>query len=171
MAETEQSARERSFGRRLAHLGAAWRRQIDHDLRDFGLTEATWRPILYLGLLPPPVRQSDLARALGIEAPSLARLLDVLERRDLIVRTRDEEDRRAKLVRLSPGGQRIEHQVRQAADSVSARLLRDVTSGELQACYAVFDRIESALGAPRDDEGAPLAEAMATETQAALPCG
>ncbi|MBB2203236.1 MarR family winged helix-turn-helix transcriptional regulator [Gluconacetobacter tumulisoli] len=171
MAETERSARERSFGRRLAHLGAAWRRQIDHDLRDFGLTEATWRPILYLGQLPPPVRQSDLARALGIEAPSLARLLDVLERRDLIVRTRDKEDRRSNLVRLSPGGQRIEHQVRQTADSVSARLLRDVSTGELQACYAIFDRIESALGTPRDAGTTPVAESVAPDTVAVLPCG
>ncbi|ACI51567.1 transcriptional regulator, MarR family [Gluconacetobacter diazotrophicus PA1 5] len=150
MDDSERSVRERSFGRRLAHLGAAWRRQIDHDLRDFGLTEATWRPILYLGQLPAPVRQTALARVLDIEAPSLARLLDVLERQGLIVRIRDEEDRRSNLVRLTRQGHAIEQQVRQAADSVSARLLATVTDDELQTCYAVFDRIDSALGARRD---------------------
>jgi MarR family transcriptional regulator, transcriptional regulator for hemolysin len=150
MVDSERSVRERSFGRRLAHLGAAWRRQIDHDLRDFGLTEATWRPILYLGQLPAPVRQTDLARVLEIEAPSLARLLDVLERGGLIARARDEEDRRSNLVRLTRQGEAIEHQVRQAADTVSARLLETVSDHELQTCYAVFDRIESVLGARRE---------------------
>ncbi|CUW48652.1 MarR family transcriptional regulator [Novacetimonas hansenii] len=156
MADTERLERERSFRRRLARLGTAWRRQVDHDLRDYGLTEATWRPVLYLGLLMPPVRQTDLARALEIEAPSVARLLDVLERRGLVFRSRDEEDRRSKLVRLTQEGERIERQVRDAVDAVSHRLLSGISDSELTACYSVFDRIEANLYTDRMATGASV---------------
>ncbi|KFL89442.1 Transcriptional regulator, MarR family [Acetobacter malorum] len=90
----------RSFGHRLARLAAIWRREIDADLRRFSLTDATWRPIYYLNFSEQPVRQTDLARSLSLEAPSLVRLLDVLEKRGFIVREIDEEDRRSKLVSI-----------------------------------------------------------------------
>lgn len=86
MPDLERNKKELSFGRRLARLGAAWRRQVDHDLREYGLTEATWRPVLPWPATAP-VRQTDLVRVLEIEAPSVARLLDVLERRDLVFRS------------------------------------------------------------------------------------
>jgi MarR family transcriptional regulator for hemolysin len=48
------------------------------------MTEATWRPLVYVARLGAGVRQKELAIALGIEGPSLVRLLDGLERRRLI---------------------------------------------------------------------------------------
>lgn len=54
----------RFFGYRLARLSAVWRREIDADLRAFGLTDATWRPIYYLNFSKTPMRQTDLARSL-----------------------------------------------------------------------------------------------------------
>lgn len=145
MPDFERNEKELSFGRRLARLGAAWRRQVDNDLRDYGLTEATWRPVLYLGLLPPPVRQTDLVRALEIEAPSVGRLLDVLERRGLVFRSPDRADKRSKLVSLTDKGEHIARQVRHAVEAVSSRLLDGISTPELQACYSVFERIEANL--------------------------
>src|SRR3954471_1825049 len=48
--------------------------------------------------------QLDLARALGIESPTLTRHLDNLERNGLVVRRPSETDRRAGAVRLAPTG-------------------------------------------------------------------
>ena len=72
------------FGRRLYRLGQNWRRQVDGRVRQFGLTDATWRPLLHLGRFGDGVRQTDLAASLAIEGPSLVRLLDALERTGLI---------------------------------------------------------------------------------------
>ena len=137
-----------AFGRRMLRLGTAWRREIDQDLRRFGLTEATWRPILMLGMLPPPVRQTDLARALEIEGGSLVRLLDVLESNGLIERISDARDRRSNQVIVTAEGARIYRQVYEACEAVGARLLGDVSAHEQALCQAVFDRIERALLAP-----------------------
>ena len=132
----------------MLRLGTAWRREIDQDLRRFGLTEATWRPILMLGMLPPPVRQTDLARALEIEDGSLVRLLDVLESNRLIERISDARDRRSNQVIVTAEGARIYRQVYEACEAVGARLLGDVPPQDQALCQSVFDRIERALLAP-----------------------
>ncbi|GAN59743.1 MarR family winged helix-turn-helix transcriptional regulator [Acetobacter cibinongensis] len=140
----------RSFGHRLARLAAVWRREIDADLREFGLTDATWRPIYYLNLSASPLRQTDLARSLSLEAPSLVRLLDVLEKRGFIVRATDEEDRRSKLVSITDAGREIAALVSRAADQVAARLTAEVTAREMDDCCQIFDRVEQAAASPRE---------------------
>jgi MarR family transcriptional regulator for hemolysin len=82
------------FGRQVYRLSSAWRREIDVRVRAFGLTDATWRPLLTLGRIGDGVRQTDLAAALMIENSSLVRLLDVLEGARLVERLEDAGDRR-----------------------------------------------------------------------------
>ncbi|MFT8676055.1 MAG: MarR family transcriptional regulator [Acetobacter sp.] len=144
------SETRRFFGYRLARLAAVWRREIDADLRAFGLTDATWRPIYYLNFSSTPMRQTDLARSLLLEAPSLVRLLDVLEKRGYVVRETDEEDRRSKLVSITDEGRQVAALVNRVADTVTARLTDTVTDHELEACCGVLDRVEQAALTHRD---------------------
>lgn len=51
-----------------------------------------------------PVRQKDLAASIGIEGPSLVRLIDTLVIKGLIQRSEDGTDRRAKQLCLTPEG-------------------------------------------------------------------
>lgn len=149
----------RSFGHRLARLAAIWRREIDADLRRFSLTDATWRPIYYLNFSEQPVRQTDLARSLSLEAPSLVRLLDVLEKRGFIVREIDEEDRRSKLVSITEEGRKIAALVSHAADDVATRLTEHVTPQELEQCCGILDRVEQAAAGQKDLAGSERANA------------
>ncbi|MFT8717777.1 MarR family winged helix-turn-helix transcriptional regulator [Acetobacter sp.] len=146
----------RRFGYRLSRLATQWRREIDHDLRPFDLTDATWRPLYYLRILPTPVRQTDLARAMLVEAQSLVRLLDALEKKGLIERDVDPEDRRSKLVTLTPNGSVMSETVLGVADEVAARILDGVSDEALKGCQAVFDQVWSGLMNDRfacDDSG------------------
>lgn len=144
----------RRFGHRLARLATHWRREIDHDLRPFNLTDATWRPLYYLRSLPSPVHQTDLARAMSVEAPSLVRLLDVLERQDLIARDVDPEDRRSKLITLTEVGAELAERVLKAADDVGARLLAAVPDTALRGCLSVFEEVWDVLQKDREGEAA-----------------
>ncbi len=129
----------------MSRIGAAWRREVDHRLRRFGLTEATWRPILMLGQIEAPARQTDLARALDIESTSLVRLLDVLEQGGLVERIGDPADRRSKRIRITPAGTDLYQQVYAVAEAVGAQLLAGVSDSERALCVSVFDRIEQAM--------------------------
>lgn len=148
MAGLEETASEEStrllrrrFGYRLVRLATQWRREIDHDLRQFDLTDAMWRPLYYTRLLPAPVRQTDLARTMMVEAQSLVRLLDSLERRGLIERAVDPDDRRSKLISLTEAGSAMGETVLGVADAVAARILGGVSDAALTGCQQVFDRL------------------------------
>jgi MarR family transcriptional regulator for hemolysin len=75
------------------------RGEVDHRVSSFEVTDATWRPLLHLGRLGDDVRQTDLVRALGMKGPSLGRLLDVLEKSNLIERVEEADDRRPGMAR------------------------------------------------------------------------
>src|SRR5689334_25036268 len=102
--EQTKKAPKLDFGYRVSRISRRLRQAVDAELQVFGLTEATWRPLAYVGRLGGGVRQKELATALGIEGPSLVRLLDSLERRGLIERREDEYDRRARGIYLTPAG-------------------------------------------------------------------
>ena len=121
------------------------RQAIDLELRAYGLTEATWRPLAYVGRLGAGVRQKELATALGIEGPSLVRLLDNLERRGLIERREDENDRRARGIYLTPAGRELAIRVAKIGAELQRRLLAEMPLADLATCHRVFDHVEQKL--------------------------
>jgi MarR family transcriptional regulator for hemolysin len=143
------------FGFRVARIARRLRQTIDAELRAFGLTEATWRPLAYVGRLGDGVRQKELATALAFEGPSLVRLLDSLERRGLIERREEESDRRARGIYLTRAGRHLAARVSTVGTEIQARLLASVPPAELETCQRVLDSIERALD-EQLDLAAPL---------------
>ncbi len=124
----------------------------------YGLTDATWRPLAYVGKLGDGVRQKELATALSIEGPTLVRLLDNLERRGLIERREDETDRRARGIYLTRAGRescRARGQGRHR--DPGARAGQGAAGRSRKSARAVFDTIERELDT-RLDIAAPAAE-------------
>ena len=121
------------------------RQAIDLELRTYGLTEATWRPLAFVGRLGDGVRQKELATALGIEGPSLVRLLDTLERRGLLERREDDADRRVRGIHLTAAGRELQRRLGLVSAAVQRRLLADVAPADFDACARVFAAIEKAL--------------------------
>src|SRR5579862_3888682 len=138
------------FGFRISRIARRLRQAVDMELRAYGLTEATWRPLVYVARLGAGVRQKELATALGIEGPSLVRLLDGLERRGLIERREDDADRRARGIHLTAAGRALQRRVAKVSGAVQRRLLAAVAPADLKACDRAFAVIESAL-----DEAVP----------------
>lgn len=145
------------FGFRVARIARRLRQAIDAELRLLGLTEATWRPLVYVRRLGDGVRQKELATALSIEGPSLVRLLDNLERRGLIERREDESDRRARGIHLTRAGHDLAVRAAKVGYQIQARLLAKVPAAELEACRQVFDTIERELE-ERQEVAAPAAD-------------
>jgi MarR family transcriptional regulator, transcriptional regulator for hemolysin len=140
--------REEEFGFRVARIARRIRQAVDAELRVYGLSEATWRPLAYLGRLGEGIRQKELAHALGIEGPSLVRLLDSLERRGLVERRADERDLRAHGIYLTRSGRQLQGRVLRISESIQRRLLSAVRKSDLDACDRAFLAIETALDQP-----------------------
>ena len=73
------SKNDYTLGADIARLVRSWRSIIDLQLKPLGLTQTHWVTLYYLNGLPPNQSQIQLAKAIGIEQPSLVRTLDQLE--------------------------------------------------------------------------------------------
>ena len=118
---------------------------MDEAFRPMGITDATWRTLFYLEQTGSGVSQKELATVMGIEGPSLVRLLDNLEARQLIERRPGSADRRVKSVHLTPKAEPLLVRLRAVSAEVRDLLLARVDSRQLLQCIEVFDAIRVAL--------------------------
>jgi len=141
--------RHTEFGLLVARLSRRLRQAVDAEMRLIGLTEATWRPLIYLRALGDGVRQKELATAMSIEGPSLVRLLDSLERRGFIERREDESDRRARGIYLTRAGRELAVRAARIGNSLQTRLMAAVPASELDICERVLETLERELEEPQ----------------------
>lgn len=134
---------------RLGLLTRHWRQVLDTDFQFAGLTDATWRPLLHLHLLGDGTRQKDLAASIGIEGPSLVRLLDTLIAKGLIERLEDVTDRRAKLLNLTPEGRVIVARIQETVTALENDLLSPFSDDEIARVAEFIGRLESTVNEAR----------------------
>ena len=130
------------IGRVITRLGRIWRRESDQALADHGLSYATAIPLLLLSRQGTSVRQGVLADELGIEGPSLVRLIDLLEAEGFVERREDPTDRRAKTLHLTATGEAKVEEINHVLRRVRAGLLKDIGSEELAVTFTTLQRIE-----------------------------
>lgn len=138
---------------RLIVLSRAYRSAADNALAEYGLSQATAWPVILTGRLGDGVRQGALAEALGVEGPSLVRVLDQLVASGLIERREDPRDRRARTIHLTPDGDALRQRVEGVLVKLRRQIFKEVSHDDLQAFLRVFETLNTALG--RDDAVPP----------------
>jgi MarR family transcriptional regulator for hemolysin len=137
--------RRDGFGALVARAARQWRRTVDRRLQSFGLTEATWLPLIYLARPSMPMRLTDLAAALTLNGSSVVRLLDALAAADLIVRSEENTDRRAKILTITARGWSSIEQVEAVSREVRNATLDSLSDDELRVATRVLDIVCSNL--------------------------
>lgn len=92
------------FGHQLVSLGRNWRRVLELRLAELGLSDATWVPLFHLHAGGDGISLKALAQRVGLDSSTLVRVVDLLEARGLLLRETDSQDRRSKLLRITPAG-------------------------------------------------------------------
>ncbi|HSC84629.1 MAG TPA: MarR family transcriptional regulator, partial [Pseudomonas sp.] len=92
-------------------------------------------------LLEEMPTQRELAKSIGVEGPTLARLLDGLEAQGLVQRQAVPEDRRAKKVLLSPQARPLIAKIESIAQGLRTELLTGISEDEQRLCQQVHARI------------------------------
>lgn len=90
--------------------------------------------------------QQDLARAVGIEGPTLTRHVDALERDGLVTRRRDTGDRRAVRVELTEAGEALHAELLRAVIAFNRRLRRGLAEEDIIRLRELLDRLASNIG-------------------------
>ncbi|MBC8953736.1 MULTISPECIES: transcriptional regulator SlyA [Xenorhabdus] len=133
---------ELTLGSDLARLVRVWRALIDHRLKPLKLTQTHWVTLYNISQLPPEQSQIQLAKAIGIEQPSLVRTLDQLEEKKLITRHTCANDRRAKRIKLTGESETFIREVDSVIDLTRKEILEGITHDELILLSSVIKKIE-----------------------------
>jgi MarR family transcriptional regulator for hemolysin len=129
------------IGLQLANTSKVVSRAFNDRLAEAGGSVPVW---LILSSLKSNERrtQLDLARAVGIEGPTLTRHLDGLEENGIVQRVRDGSDRRAVRVELTAEGERLFQTLRQAVIAFNRDLTAGLTEPELERVRKTLARLE-----------------------------
>jgi len=141
--------RERSLGYLINLAGRLIGRALDRRLADYGVTLGQF-PLLLVLWEEDRLTQSEIARRLEIEQPTVANTLRRMERDGLVTTAPDPEHSRRVLISLTARGRTLEPALKREAVDVNAEASRDMTADEVAAFRATLGKLIIALGAPPD---------------------
>lgn len=138
---------ERGFTAALFRLARSYRRVVNRALGAHGLSEAQALPVLHIARLGEGVRQGVLAEDLGVEGPSLVRILDQLCAAGLVERRDDPNDKRARGLYLTPEGRAQATDIEAVGETLRRELLSRVSDADLAATLRVLAAFDAAVEA------------------------
>jgi MarR family transcriptional regulator for hemolysin len=141
-----QSTPRDRIGFDLSRMARLWRSRLDERLAPLGLTQAKWVILLHLSQGDGCLPQRELVDRVGVEGPTLVRVLDGLERMGLIERRDCPTDRRAKTVHLTAAGQPMLGEITRIAADLRSEILAGIDDRALGVCLDVFRRMAGNLG-------------------------
>jgi DNA-binding MarR family transcriptional regulator len=89
----------------------------------------------------PGVTQRQLSLALGVSAPRLTLVFDKLEERELLTRTRSEDDRRKHCIALTRKGAALVKKADRIADGMERELLGHLTEAERTVLFQLLGKV------------------------------
>ncbi|MEA1065099.1 transcriptional regulator SlyA [Erwinia sp. HR93] len=133
---------ESPLGSDLSRLVRIWRALIDDRLKPLALTQTHWVTLHNIHQLPPEQSQIQLAKAIGIEQPSLVRTLDQIEEKGLISRHTCANDRRAKRIKLTEKAEPIIDEMERVIAKTRREILAGITPQEESLLINLIARLE-----------------------------
>lgn len=121
------------------------RRSFDRRAAESGATPSQWRVLVKLARLGDGQRQVDLADDLDVEPITLCRMVDRLEQAELVERRRDEQDRRAWRIFLTPKAAPVVEALQTLGDLFHEDALDGVSQEDARVVARVLERIRNNL--------------------------
>lgn len=135
-----------SFGFLLADITRLARAEMDRrtEAAGLGLTPGEGRTLFHVARAGA-VRQNVLAERMAVEAMTVSSALDRLEARGLIERRPDPDDRRAKLVHLTAGGEDVLTSIQPVAAGLRADASKGIEPADWQHFLDVLKQVRANL--------------------------
>ncbi len=117
-------------------------RTLEVALKPHDLTPGQWNLLNQLDRAGA-LSQKALAERTRKEQATITRYLDTLERKGLVVRSRDEHDRRAHVITLTDQARTLLKQVESVAEDAADRLIDNISQEEIDTFLDVLDRLKA----------------------------
>jgi MarR family transcriptional regulator, transcriptional regulator for hemolysin len=132
----------------MTQFARRWRTHLNERLAAIGQTQARWEALFWIEIADGRVTQKELAKRVGIEGPTFARMLDHLEKEGLVERRASNWDKRTKTIALKRGAAPRLKQLNDVVDRVRTEMLQDIDAADLATCISIMQRIVPKLERP-----------------------
>ena len=133
-----------SMGTLIGRTSHAILNNLQKKFREEGynITVEQWQVLINLNNSNDQFHQ-QLAENTFKEKSTITRLLDGLEKKNLIKRVADKNDRRQKRIRITPEGKKLLKNLRPFALEVQSRALNEIDPEQLKICQDILLKIYS----------------------------
>ena len=123
-------------------VSAAINRKLSNNFKHYGvnITPEQWTVLIYLWE-KDGVTQQELCNATFKDKPSMTRLIDSMERLNLVVRISSKEDRRINLIHLTRTGRDIEEKSRFITNKTLKEALKGLTIEEMSISQETLRKV------------------------------
>ncbi|MEM9382156.1 MAG: MarR family transcriptional regulator [Planctomycetota bacterium] len=126
-------------------LGAAFRTEVDRELRDLDLTRRQVGMLHFIHRAGQ-VTASDLTRTIGVDSTAVTRMIDRLEDKGLVSRSKDPDDGRRHIVELTTAARRMMPRLAKKAHRVETAFEEGIAPDDLATFHAVMMRMLENVG-------------------------
>lgn len=138
--------------RLMGFIHRAFTRAADVPLRELGFAMGQLPVLVTLKKHPEGLSQAALARMASVEQPSMAQLLNRMERDGLVERVPDPADGRSRLISLTALASRRMPKGKAVMDDICVRALADFSAEEIEQLTRLLARVRANLGEPDPDD-------------------
>jgi len=126
----------------LIAVNSSYRQAIQKKIRELGF-DITFEMLQVMRCLgrKDNINQQELANQVQKDKSSLSYLLNNMEKRNLISRIEDKNDKRNKLITLTEQGTSINDQIRSAIDSIYQKVEQTMDAKKLENCVESMKEI------------------------------
>lgn len=144
---SDLSKLQRELGQTIGDVSRAWRYEMNLRLKPFGLNLSLRQVLVQLHRNPEGLLQKDLARKLGIEEPTLARLLDQLEKKQWVKRVVSTHDKRCKYAKLTRKATKQIQIIEMLSMQLRKEMMLGLEPGQMEAGLELLSRMRDNLHA------------------------
>jgi len=127
--------------RSIVTAARRWRKLANERVKVIGQTMARWETLFLVALSGDELTQSELARLISVEGPTMVRMLDVLAKDGLIARRQSSTDRRVTTNRITTQGMRAIRDIMDITDKLRAEVMGNIDPGRLEVFLDVLTQI------------------------------
>ena len=131
-----------SLGYLVNQTARAMSHHLNHNFSQagFNVTSEQWAVLVQI-LDDDGLNQQEIACKVGKDKASITRLVDGLEKRNLVVRISDKNDRRNKLIYLTKEGKSVKNQLTKIAEDSLQNMQQNIDETDLGICKDVLRKV------------------------------
>jgi MarR family transcriptional regulator for hemolysin len=122
-----------------------FRARFAERVKSRGQTDSRWSALYMLSQHPEGLIQSELAELMGVQGPTLVRLLDALQENRLVSRHPAPGDRRANRIVIEEAGRQILLEIDAVASKLREEVFRKIPDEDLQVTLRSLELLSKSL--------------------------